>query len=70
MVPHDQNHNVAPQCHDLRNAVIPFSIPLASCDINNSSDVTPYLDYLDQTNAMVPLMRPLSSHYSDANGIT
>ena len=35
---------------DARNAIVPFFIPLASCNANTSnySHVAPYLDHLDE----------------------
>ena len=66
--------NFAPNfgCLDLRNAVVPFLVPLASSDANTSANVAPHFDYLDLTNAVVLLMMPLRSHDADAsaNGIT
>ena len=52
--------------------MVPFLMTLISCDANNSFNVAPHFDYLDQTNAVVPLIMQLSSHDADddANGIT
>ena len=64
-----KNH-VAPHvnCLDLRNALVPFLLPLeANTDANISANITPHSDYLDLTNAVVPLMMPLASHDADSN---
>ena len=47
-------------------------VPLALCDTNTSANVAPYIDCIDKTNAVLPLMMPLEGHYGDAgaNGIT
>ena len=49
--------------------MIPMPAPNASIDQRNH--VAPYFDYLDQANAVVPLMMSLESHDDNAgaNGI-
>ena len=39
--------------------------PNVSCD--ESSHVAPHFGYLDERNAVVPLMMPLASHDADAS---
>ena len=41
IVSHDQKSHVAPHfsCLNLRNAVVPFTMPSTSCDIHTSSSI-------------------------------
>ena len=77
MVSHDEKNHVAPHfnCLDLRNAMVPLTTLLASCDTttggngvtDQKSHVAPHLDYINLRSAVVPLMTPLASCDTDAN---
>ena len=46
---HDQENDVAPHfsCLNLKNAVVPFLMSLASCDAYTSANYAPDFDYID-----------------------
>ena len=47
-------------------------MPTSNASQNKNSHFAPYFDYLDQTNAVVPLIMPLTSHdaHAGSNGIS
>ena len=64
-------------CLNVRNVVVPFSMLMASCDVNIRAigmawleiHVAPQFNHLDLRNAMVPFRMPSTSYAAYVNAI-